>query len=189
MPMKAKAILIAIFLSCAGYTAGAEQKTQIKDSKSGYVLTLDTSQVWQTDNQSGRDGITACAVAPEATEPFATICVKTLPQVHKKALSDTDYASELIRGLLDGLCKPFQCEASPADKSEPKTHGALSGWQLTTNLELAAYKNAGLSGTVFFASVSPAGQLQLFSLHTARDQTDRYYDLLTSAISSIDYSK
>ena len=54
--MKAKAILIAIFLSCAGYTAGAEQKTQIKDSKSGYVLTLDTSQVWQTDNQSGRDG-------------------------------------------------------------------------------------------------------------------------------------
>jgi len=182
------AILIAVVFSPVSPNVGAEQKTLIEDSKSGYVVTLDTSEPWQTDSQKGRDGITVCAVPPASVEPLATICVKTLPQIHSKAVDDDAYASELLRGLLDGVCKPFKCDAASKGNSEAKNYGSLKGWQLTTNLELAAYKNAGLSGTVFFAALTPKGQMQLFSLHTAKDKTALYYNLLTDGIRSIDFS-
>jgi len=166
----------------------AASETQLVDKKTGFSLRFSDQAVWQTSVEEGSDGMTACAVTPEGGDQFATICVKTDPKKHALALTVPSYSNKLIKGFLQGLCKPYQCKSFIESDLIAKEYGGLKGWQLTTDLQHPAYRDADLSGTVFFAAVSPAGQLQLFSLHTESGKTARYIPAFIEALNSLEYS-
>jgi len=181
-------LCIVWLIGCTGGVANAQVSTTLEDQRSGYKLTLSSTEEWMTDVETGADGITACAVTPQTIAPLATLCVKTTPQVHKLALTVPSYAEKIASGFIDGLCVPYRCPGSFKGDVVKKSYGELSGWELTTDLQLPAYENAGLSGTIFFATVSPQGQLQLFSLHTAAGETSNYVALFESAVKSMVYN-
>ena len=178
---------LLLLTTTVGISPLSLSQTIISDSTIGYSTTLSGANDWQVSNDNGAKQSTLCANSPESITPLALICVTTDRRQHPKALTDTHYREQLVKGFIEGVCKPYKCNNAKNLPLVKKTYGKLTGWQLDTELGLADYVNNGLAGTVFFATLTEKGELQLLGLHTTPGKTEQYSTIYQSAITSMTY--
>ena len=157
--------LAAMTLFCVASTqlALAEENLTVTDPNAGFSSTLSGGYEWQADVSLNGTQSTIAAVHQSETE-LAVLQILTMLEVNPAALADAERVEFTTKEFLEGLCKPFVC--ADTTKSSYVSVGDRKAWVLETTLGLAQYTQIGLTDAVFVATTTPAGYMQLYSVHT-----------------------
>ncbi|MBU2981093.1 hypothetical protein KO498_04625 [Lentibacter algarum] len=174
---------LALAFAATASAAFAQSPVELKDTNAKYTMQLGGDIAWSVESDLTGEQSTIVAASPDGHEPFAVISAMTYLKVNSLALMGASIAEKTTDNFLKGLCENYKC----ADISE-RTYeeiGDHKAWVVTTQLELADYKNLGVPEALMIATVSPDGYMQLFSLHTAKGKSEAMKSILIDAVKTI----
>ncbi len=187
---------LGVLLASLGFAfsvlAAAEVKTTVTDTKASYSFDIHDDVEWRFDTEIDQGNTVTCANIAESVEPLTTICVTTKISANDLAVKMPSLGIAQQKMFIKGACKSYQCrDETGVIKSEElnqKTFGEITGFEFVSELKHPAYLDSGLSDSIFFITMTPTGQLQLFTLHTDIGNAAGYRDVFESAIASVRYN-
>jgi len=187
---------VSAFLALFGFAfsvlAAADVKTTVTDTRASYSFDIHDDVEWSFDTEIDQGNTVTCASTVESVEPLTTICVTTKIAANDLAVSMPSLGVAQQKMFIKGACKSYQCrDETGVIKSEElneKKFGEITGFEFASELKHAAYLDSGLSDSIFFITMTPTGQLQLFTLHTDIGNAASYRDVFESAIASVRYN-
>ncbi len=181
--------LICVFSMTTATACHAADPVTMTDTTVNYTMQVGGDIAWNWSEDKDNTQSSICAATPEDVTPLAMICAST-QYTQKQALTAImpNVRKQTIQGFLEGACTQYKC--GDTSGMEYKDFATIKGWELKTILQHPSYTGAGIADTVFVATITPDGYLQLFSLHTKQGgNIEKYIPIFNEVLKTVTYTK
>lgn len=188
-----RTLLLVVSIAFSGASI-SQVKTAVSDTSVFFEFEITDEVEWdfssEVDTSLGNS--VTCAATPDSVSPPTIICATTKLAANDLAVQIPAVGIASQKVFLKGVCLAYQCrDETGIVKSEEftdKAYAEVKGYEFASLLKHPEYVENGLSDSVFFITMTPTGQLQLFSLHTDIGNVEKYLSVFEAAIATTRYT-